>query len=126
MASGGTVLVVDDEPSLRMLCRVNLELDGFTVQEASNLTRARAVLEAENVDVVVLDVHIANEDGRDLLDELRASESTVRVAMLTGSSDLQGARMQSADALLAKPFDPAELTRVVGQLLADARVDSST
>jgi DNA-binding response OmpR family regulator len=126
MGSGGRVLVVDDEPSLRLLCRVNLELSGYTVHEAATLGAARAALEAGDIDVVVLDVHISGEDGRDLLDELRASDSPARVAMLTGSSDLQGPRMQSADAVLAKPFDPEELVRVVGQLLNGAPVDSAT
>lgn len=126
MASGVTVLVVDDEPSLRLLCRVNLELDGFTVHEASTLARARELLESVAVDVVVLDVHVAGDDGRDLLEELRAVDSPVKVAMLTGSSDLHGARMRAADGLLAKPFDPKELTRLVRKLVAGARVDSAT
>ena len=123
MSSGGTVLVVDDEPSLRMLCRVNLEFARYTVHEAATLAEARVALEVGDVELVV---HIAGEDGRDLLDELRASESPTRVVMLTGSSDLQGRRMQSADAVLAKPFDPEELVRVVGQLLNGAPIDSTT
>jgi DNA-binding response OmpR family regulator len=126
MALGGSVLVVDDEASLRLLCRVNLELGGFAVHEAATLTAARTLLDSEPIDVAVLDVHIAGEDGRDLLDELRAAESPVRVAILTGSADLHGTRMRSADAVVGKPFDPEELVRVVRELVAGARVDSST
>src|SRR6266511_4210190 len=105
MAMGdATVLVVDDEPSLRLLCRVNLELEGF----------------------LVLDVHIAGEDGRDLLDELRAADSPVRVTMLTGSADLRSSRFDGADRVLAKPFEPVDLIASVRELAEGARVDSST
>jgi DNA-binding response OmpR family regulator len=127
MAMGdATVLVVDDEPPLRLLCRVNLELEGFRVLEAGTVSAARALLESELIHVVILDVHVAGEDGRDLLDELRAAGSPVRVAMLTGSADLRSSRFEAADRVLAKPFEPLDLIASVRELAADARVDSST
>jgi DNA-binding response OmpR family regulator len=126
MASGGpTVLVVDDEPSLRLLCRVNLELDGFRVLEAGTLADARSALETEDVRVILLDVHVAGDDGGDLLDELRAAEASVCVAMLTGSADLGSARYAAADAVIAKPFDPVALVETVRRLADGTRVDSS-
>lgn len=127
MATGdATVLVVDDEPPLRLLCRVNLELEGFRVLEASTIGAARELLESELVHVLILDVHIAGEDGRDLLDELRAENSPVRIAMLTGSADLRSPRFEAADRVLAKPFEPLDLIASVRELAAGARVDSST
>src|SRR3954463_13722380 len=63
------VLVVDDEPSIRLLCRVNLELDGHEVLEAHSLATARAALVEEDVDVVVLDVHLRGERSDALLAE---------------------------------------------------------
>lgn len=122
---GGTVLVVDDEASLRLLCRVNLDLDGFTVFEAATLAEARDILDGTAVDVVVLDVHVAGDDGRDLLDELRAAESPARVVMLTGSADLTNPRLAAADAVMSKPFDPLDLTRTVRRLSNGAPVDSA-
>ena len=53
-----TVLVVDDDASIRFLCRVNLELDGWTVREAATLADARAELSHGGVAVVLLDVHV--------------------------------------------------------------------
>ena len=127
MASGGgTVLVVDDEPSLRLLCRVNLELEGLRVLEAATLADARAQLEHEHVDVVVLDVHVGSDDGRDLLDELRAAESPVRVLMLTGSVEPTGGRLAAAERVVAKPFEPVQLVAMVRELADGARVDSTT
>ena len=110
------MLVVDDEPSLRLLCRVNLELDGFSVLEASSLAAAREHLDGGKVDVVVLDVHVGADDGRDLLDELRAQEASTRVLMLTGSADITTTRFDSADAVMAKPFEPAALVGAVRHL----------
>ena len=127
MASGvGTVLVVDDEPSLRLLCRVNLELEGLRVLEAATLDDARQQLEHEHVDVVVLDVHVGSDDGRDLLDELRAAESPVRVLMLTGSVEPTSGRLAAAERVVAKPFEPVQLVATVRELVDGARVDSST
>ncbi len=118
MAQRPVVLIVDDDPSIRLLCRVNLELDGFTVREASNLAEAREHLEDGEVEVAVLDVHVGTEDGRDLVDELRARDAHVRVLMLTGTADLTTTRFDAADAVMAKPFEPAVLIRTVRELVA--------
>ena len=128
MGTGGvTVLVVDDEPSLRLLCRVNLELEHYRVLEAGTLAEARRLLDSEPVDVVILDVHVGDGDGRDLLEELRAREADVRVAMLTGSADVTMGRFDAADAVMPKPFEPTELLTVVRDLSQrGANVDSST
>jgi DNA-binding response OmpR family regulator len=116
---GGTVLVVDDEPSLRLLCRVNLELDGFRVLEAGTVPAARELLNTEHVDLALLDVHVGGQDGRDLLDELRAAEADIRVVMLTGSVDIAGPRLAAADRVVSKPFEPTDLVATVRELLLD-------
>jgi two-component system alkaline phosphatase synthesis response regulator PhoP len=113
---GVSVLVVDDEPSLRLLCRVNLDLDGFDVHEAGTISEAREQLEERPISVVVLDVHVGAEDGRDLLGELRAQESPTRVLMLTGTADIATSNLDDADRVMAKPFDPAALVAAVRQL----------
>ena len=69
--SNGTVLVVDDSDSMRLLCRVNLELEGYRVLEAATLADAEGHLADEPVHVVLLDVHVGEENGYDLLERLR-------------------------------------------------------
>jgi DNA-binding response OmpR family regulator len=122
---GGTVLVVDDEPSLRLLCRVNLELEGLDVLEAGTLAEARRLLEQERIDLVLLDVHIAGQDGRDLLDELRARDAGVLVVMLTGSVDIAGGRLSAADRVVAQPFEPLRLVETAREVLETPRVAST-
>ena len=112
-----TVLVVDDDAAIRLLCRVNLELDGHRVAEAATLDEARAVLAAEPVQVVLLDLHIGNERGVDLLRELRQTSPEVAVALLTGSPQERSPQEEAAaDAIISKPFAIEELDGTVRRL----------
>jgi DNA-binding response OmpR family regulator len=111
-----TVLVVDDDPAIRLLCRVNLELDGHTVAEAATLDDAREIIVDDSFDLVILDVHVAGGDGRDLLAELRTTKPELPVALLTGSADRNELLRTGADALIPKPFTLEELRGTVEQL----------
>ncbi|SRR5688500_1736807 len=108
-----TILVVDDEPSLRLLCRVNLELEGYRVLEAETVDRAREQLAAESVDVVLLDVHVGPDSGLDLLDEIEALELPVRVVVLSGTSEISAELRERVDGVLGKPFALPELSAAV-------------
>jgi DNA-binding NtrC family response regulator len=113
LASGETtaaVLVVDDDSSIRLLCRVNLELDGFVVLEASSLEQARAQLD-ENVRVVLLDMRIGNERGDALLDELGSRD--IPVIFISGSAEIEPEIERRAAASLGKPFSVDDLLAAV-------------
>ena len=114
-----TVLVVDDDPALRMLCRVNLELDGYTVLEAGTVDDAAESAGSSDVDVILLDVRMGSGvlDGLSLLDRL--PEPRPGVALLTGSVDLTAfERPVEVDAIISKPFALEDLTTVVRELAA--------
>ena len=115
-----TVLVVDDDPSIRFLCRVNLELDGWTVRDAATMEAARAELAEAHVDVVLLDVHVGAESGVDLLGEIRRDYPGLPVAMLTGSVGSPTLDGVTTDAVIAKPFAPEQLTQTVAHLASRA------
>ena len=108
-----TVLVVDDDRSLRLLCRVNLELEGHRVFEAATLAEARALLEREGPDVILLDVHIGNEDGLELLEELEALDVPVRVVLLSGTSEIGSELRDRVAGVIGKPFDLERLASAV-------------
>jgi two-component system, response regulator AauR len=101
-----SVLVVEDDPSLRLLCRVNLELEQFHVREAATIDAARTAVAEGRPDVVLLDVHLDGMASDKLLEELRASG--IPVVVVTGSADLDRYR-DLADEVLGKPFEPADL-----------------
>jgi len=110
------VLVVDDEPAIRLLCRVNLEIGGYEVREAATLDEAREQLQAGQIDVALLDVHIGTERSESLLHEL--NEREIPVAIVSGSADLASLESAGADAVLGKPFTLDDLESTVAKLAA--------
>ena len=110
------VLVVDDEPSIRLLCRINLELEGFEVLEAGTLAEAREAVASRDLSVVLLDLRIGNETGGDLLQELHARRPPVPVAFVTGSAEIVPRVDGVADAYLKKPFTIDDLLSTVRRL----------
>src|SRR4029078_6601679 len=111
-------LVVDDDAALRMLCRVNLELEGFAVREAATVAEAEAAIAEERPDVVLLDVHLGGEQTHELLARIRSAR--IPVSLVTVSVDIADYRGQ-ADAVLGKPFVPETLVGTARRL---ARVPS--
>jgi DNA-binding response OmpR family regulator len=111
-----TVLVVDDDASLRLLCRVNLELDGYRVLEAPDVAEAERLILAEPVDVVLLDVHVGPESGIELMRTLRERGVAPPVVLVTGSARLDAEIQAEADGVVAKPFRLEELREVVLRL----------
>src|SRR5688500_20200998 len=80
------VLVIDDEPDVLLLCRVNLSLAGMDVFEASDGESGIGIAVQESPDVVVLDVMMPRMDGFTVLKELkrRPATATIPASMLTG------------------------------------------
>lgn len=111
-----TVLVVDDDASIRLLCRVNLELEGWRVREAGSVREARARLATGEVHTVLLDVHLGGESGVALLEEIRRDHPSARVALLTGSVGAPPDGSESVDAVIPKPFTLEELVGTMRSL----------
>jgi DNA-binding response OmpR family regulator len=103
---GASILVVEDDPALRMVCRVNLELEGFRVREAATVAEARGEVAGERPGLVLLDLHLASGLSDDLLDELRADG--IPVVLVSGTVDV-ALYEGRASAVLPKPFEPDEL-----------------
>jgi two-component system, OmpR family, KDP operon response regulator KdpE len=110
------VLVVDDEPSIRLLCRVNLELDGHEVLEADTVAIARQTLAEEAIDVVILDVHLRDGRSDALILECHSRRPAVPVVLVTGSADATMDGLSDADAILPKPFELDALIEAVRTL----------
>jgi two-component system, OmpR family, phosphate regulon response regulator PhoB len=113
-----TVLVVDDEPDLLLLCRVNLEFEGYRVIEAGDGEAALARLAEEVPDVVLLDVMMPRADGWSVLRAIKDDPRTrdVPVVMLTAKvHDEEQVRALEGGAAeyITKPFSPLSLSQVV-------------
>lgn len=115
------VLVIDDEPDVLLLCRVNLRHDGHEVLEAPDGATGLALAAQEPPDVVVLDLMMPSIDGYGVLAALRGSASTEGLPVLILSAKAQMDERRRAlesggDAFLAKPFAPQELGEVIREL----------
>lgn len=114
-----TILVVDDEPRIRDLVRMNLEMERYSVIEASNGVEALDQLRENLPDLVMLDVMMPEMDGFETLRAIR-EVSTVPVVMLTvrqSEQDRIHGLDLGADDYLAKPFSPRELLSRIHALL---------
>jgi len=120
------VLVVDDEPPIRLLCRVNLEAEGMEVLEAADGEEGLAAARAEKPDVVLLDVMMPGMDGWQVAERLFESEETNQIPLvfLTARAELRdrarGLELGGVD-YITKPFNPVELASVVEGLLDRVR-----
>lgn len=119
-----SILVVDDEPDIRELVRINLELDGHSVITASNGSEALDFAVGEHPDLVVLDVMMPGMDGWEVLASMKAAPdplvAEIPVVMLTARDDqLDRIRSGIEGALryLTKPFSPGELRAEVALTL---------
>jgi DNA-binding response OmpR family regulator len=111
-----TVLVVEDDESLRMLCRINLELENYRVLEAETVDRATALVSAEPIDVVLLDLHVGERHGTELLPILRAKRPDAAVCLLSGTSEADPPDEEGVDGFIRKPFELEVLTETVRRL----------
>ena len=107
-----SILVVEDDAALRLVCRVNLELDGFRVREAATAEEARAAV-AGNGRLSCCSTFISAPGASDeLLDELRAAG--IPVVLVSGTVDV-AVYEGRANAVVPKPFEPAELVELARQ-----------
>ena len=118
--TGIRILVVDDQPNLRMLLRTTFEIIDVEVDEAGSAAEAMQRLAARVPDVIVLDVALPDVDGLTLCRRLRAQPATaeVPIVLLTGASDASDdeGRAAGASAFVRKPFSPLELLETIEQL----------
>jgi DNA-binding response OmpR family regulator len=116
------VLVVDDERSIRLLCRVNLSASGIDVLEADNGTTALELARRERPDLVLLDVMMPDLDGwtvaRELADDERTRE--IPIVFLTARAEAADKRMGQqlgGVGYVVKPFDPVTIGEFVERVI---------
>jgi DNA-binding response OmpR family regulator len=105
------ILVIDDDPQIRALLQEYLAENGLRVSVAATGKEMSQVLAEDPIDLIVLDLRLAGEDGMAITRSLR-DESSIPIVMLTGVRDeadrVMGLEL-GADDYLTKPFSPREL-----------------
>ena len=114
----GTVLVVDDEPDIRLLVRLVLEMEGYEVMEATSGQDALAAVDERRPDLILLDIRLPGMDGWEVLRQLRENdgEDHLPVVIMSAHSSeptLDRATSMGSDDYLVKPFTQNDILRVV-------------
>jgi len=118
-----TVLIADDEPSMRLLVHATIESDDYTVVEAVDGAEAWAMIQSQKPSLVLLDVQMPGRTGLEVLALVKGDPnlSATRVILLTSKAqeaDVEKGLIAGADFYLTKPFSPLDLlTRVEEALL---------
>lgn len=120
------VLVVDDDPVIQNLLRVNFEMEGYEVIIASDGVEGLERVRTHNPHVVVCDIMMPHMDGLSVARELKADPATAHIPILLLSAKAQEADVRAgqeagADDYVTKPFDPLSLLERVEALLTAKR-----
>ncbi len=117
------VLVVDDDPMITRLLRINLELEDFTVEEAWDGKTAMTMLRENAPELLILDIMMPQTNGWEILSRLREDEELkgIPVVILTAKvqdEDIARGWRMGADGYIIKPFNPVNLVGVIHEVLA--------
>ena len=115
-----TVLIADDEPSVRMLVQATIETDGYNVIEAADGNEAWNLIREHRPSLVLLDVRMPGRTGLEILHAIKSEPSLVdtKVILLTASaqeSDINAGLVAGADFYLTKPFSPRDMLSKVDE-----------
>ena len=114
------ILVVDDEPNVRMTYRMALETEGFVVNEAISAVPALEMAITRHFDLIILDVRLPEMDGLQLLEAMRDRDVRSPVVIITAYADVPNAvkamKLGAID-FLQKPVTPGQLRAIVHDVL---------
>ncbi|MDP2875733.1 MAG: response regulator [Holophaga sp.] len=120
------VLLVDDEPELRVSLREALESDGYSVEEADSAEMALGMIERQHYPVIITDLNMpAGKSGLDLIEMVRARDPKTLCIVITGFATLRvsiEALKRGAYDFLQKPFKLEELEAVIDRALELSRL----
>jgi DNA-binding response OmpR family regulator len=114
------ILVVDDEPNVRLNYRVTLETEGFTVLEADCGAKALEQFAGHHFDLAILDMRMPEMDGLDLLAEMRKRGVNTPTVIITAYGDIPHAvRAMKLGAIdfLKKPLTPEQLRQIASEVI---------
>jgi excisionase family DNA binding protein len=121
-ARGPLVLVVDDDPQVREVVRVNLEMEGYAVVEAGDAEEGLKAVEADAPDLILLDVMMPQVDGWEMLRRVQEQHGIGSIPVVMFSGQLEGtaqheAAERGAQGFVGKPFDLRALIEQTKQIV---------
>ncbi len=124
MGMSHSILIIDDEPNLRRSLGLILQRAGYVITTASNAAEAMHVLQAGAYDLIFLDIKLPDQNGIDLLPQIRKLYPEMPILILTAHATLDtaiGAVRLGAKDYLLKPIDPETILGRVDAILKEAK-----
>jgi excisionase family DNA binding protein len=121
-ARGPLVLVVDDNPNVREVVRINLEMEGYSVREAGNAEEGLVAVEDDAPDLILLDVMMPQVDGWEMLRRVQERHGVGSIPVVMFSGQIEGAlgreaEERGAQGFVGKPFDLRALIEQTRQIV---------
>ncbi len=111
------ILVVDDDPSIRLLYKEELEDEGYDVVVASSGEEALRLFDEENPDLVTLDILMPDVDGIQLLRKMKEKKPRLPIIMSTAYDYRDDFAVWASEAYVVKSSDTTELKKTIKRLL---------
>jgi two-component system, OmpR family, alkaline phosphatase synthesis response regulator PhoP len=121
MSTQQRILLVEDEPSLLMALKLNLELEGYQIETAETGTKAVHMFNGEHFDLIILDIMLPEMDGIAVCESIRLKNDTIPILFLSAKNtpaDRVNGLKKGGDDYLTKPFNLEELLLRVQKLLS--------
>ena len=111
------ILLIDDDDSVRSMLRLTLAYFGHTVIEARKGKEGLELFQHANADLLITDIVVPEEEGLEVLMELRKRQPPVKIIAISGGDYLHMAKLMGAAKVLAKPFSTNVLMAAIDELL---------
>ena len=111
------ILIVEDNPGTVELLKILLDLEGYEVVTTCHAQEVLTLLEKERPDVLILDLHLGQDDGIDVLRAIRRNPEVVDtpIVVVSGMECGWEAEKAGADTFLLKPFGVDQLLKICGR-----------
>ncbi len=119
----GNILIIDDEPNIRLMIRRILESDGHTITEAADGGAGIKCYQKNPFDLIIADLIMPDKEGLETINELKKEYPDIKIVAISGGgktgpgSHLQTARLLGAAAILEKPFKKEMLLQTIRELM---------
>ena len=124
-----SILIIDDEESVRYLLRFGLEEAGYVVREAPNGRKGIHAFRQAPADLVITDIFMPDRDGIDVIERLRRKRPDLKIMAISGASGtmdcFEAATAAGATCVLRKPFSIRTILKTVATLFEDPLSNTS-
>jgi two-component system response regulator len=114
------ILIIDDQPAVRLLFKEAFETAGYQVVEAPDGQAGIDTYVSEGADLIITDIEMPHRDGHEVIDEIRKKDKNAKIIAVTGAGlhHLPVAHDMGVDRIFEKPLRPSELLDAARELIS--------